>query len=116
MAVIQIGQFAFDDGILSGPAAYMQARGNALVDAMLDHGDLIFNTHRASITKRRNGDPGASANRLRRLAGPQKSGGMASSRRSWSIVHHTANKRRFRTPGCSTRRYRRDRTASTGSG
>jgi hypothetical protein len=44
MTMNHVGEFTLNDGILSGPADYMREQGNALVDAMLDGKDLIFNT------------------------------------------------------------------------
>lgn len=39
----QVGSFSIDNGILSGPAAYMQAKGNVKLDAILAGDDVAFN-------------------------------------------------------------------------
>ena len=44
MPTITVGRFELNDGILSGPADYMNEQGNALVDSIVAGQDLIFNT------------------------------------------------------------------------
>ncbi len=44
MAIKTCGQFTLEDGILSGPKAYMDEQGNTLVDKVLAGEDVIFNT------------------------------------------------------------------------
>ena len=44
MPTITVGRFELNDGILSGPADYMNEQGNALVDAIFAGQDAIFNT------------------------------------------------------------------------
>ena len=43
MAVIVVGQFTYEDGILLGPRDYMQEQGNTLLDRILAGEDTIFN-------------------------------------------------------------------------
>lgn len=44
MALLQVGEFTLNDGILSGPADYMREQGNAVVDAIFAGEDAIYNT------------------------------------------------------------------------
>ncbi len=44
MALLQVGAFELNDGILSGPADFMREQGNALVDAIFAGEDPIYNT------------------------------------------------------------------------
>ncbi len=44
MALLQVGAFELNDGILSGPADYMREQGNALVDTIFAGQDTIYNT------------------------------------------------------------------------
>ncbi len=44
MALLQVGPFELNDGILRGPADYMREHGNALVDAIFAGQDTIYNT------------------------------------------------------------------------
>ncbi len=54
MAVIVVGQFTYEDGILLGPRDYMQEQGNTLLDRILAGEDTIFNmTKGQSLTLRR---------------------------------------------------------------
>jgi len=39
-----VGRFTLEDGILSGPHAYMRDRGNAKLDDILDGKDVVFNS------------------------------------------------------------------------
>lgn len=43
MAVIVVGHFTYEDGILLGPRDYMLEQGNALLDKILTGEDTIFN-------------------------------------------------------------------------
>ena len=43
MAVIVVGRFTYEDGILLGPRDYMLEQGNALLDKILTGEDTIFN-------------------------------------------------------------------------
>jgi len=43
MAVIVVGQFTYEEGMLLGPRDYMEAQGNALLDKMLAGEDTILN-------------------------------------------------------------------------
>jgi hypothetical protein len=43
MAVIVVGHFTYEDGILLGPRDYMLAQGNVLLDNILAGEDTIFN-------------------------------------------------------------------------
>ncbi len=44
MALKTCGQFTLEEGVLSGPKAYMEEQGNTLVDKVLAGEDAIFNT------------------------------------------------------------------------
>ena len=44
MATFTVGRFELNEGILSGPADYMNEQGNTLVDAIFAGQDAIFNT------------------------------------------------------------------------
>ena len=43
MAVIVVGKFTYEDGILLGPRDYMLEQGNVLLDKILAGEDTIFN-------------------------------------------------------------------------
>lgn len=39
----RVSRFTIDDGIISGPAEYMNEQGNAKLDRILSGGDTVFN-------------------------------------------------------------------------
>lgn len=43
MAKITVGRFEYEDGAISGPAEYMNEKGNAKLDGILAGTDVVFN-------------------------------------------------------------------------
>jgi len=40
----EVGRFTLENGMLSGPHAYMNDQGNAKLDGILDGKDVVFNS------------------------------------------------------------------------